>query len=247
MLMRTISLMGYTFAGLDGEMGKVEDFYFDDRHWAIRYLVAFTGEWISFRQVLISPHAILAVDTARQKIDVKLSRKQIEESPPLGSAKPVSRQFEEAYHSHFGWPGYWIGPHMWGEHAYPARDGEKRQKVVQAKETWDPNLRSTRAVTGHSIQAVDGEIGHVDDFLIDDETWAIRYLIISTGTWWPGKSVLVSTQWIEQVSWPESKVFVDLSRETIKRSPKYTNDSLPTRSDEATLHQHYKRQGYWTG
>lgn len=247
MLIKAISLMGYTFEGLNGEMGKVEDFYFDDRYWAIRYLVAFAGQWSSFKQVLISPYAVLAVDTARQKIAVNLSRRQIEESPPLDSDRPVSRQFEEAYHSYYGWPDYWVGPYMWGADAWPTRDGEQRKKVAQSKETWDPNLRSTRDVTGHHIQAADGEIGHVDDFLIDDETWAIRYLIVDTRNWWPGKSVLVSTQWIERVSWPESKVFVDLTREAITQAPRYSNGSLPTRTDETTLHQHYERQGYWTG
>jgi len=100
-------------------------------------------------------------------------------------------------------------------------------------------------VSGHHIQAADGEIGHVDDFIIDDETWAIRYLIIDTGNWWPGKKVLISPQWIERVSWLESKVFVNLPSETIKQAPEYTEESLLTRDYETGLHRHYQRQGYW--
>jgi hypothetical protein len=106
-------------------------------------------------------------------------------------------------------------------------------------------LRSTYGVSGHHIQTLDGELGHVEDFIIDDETWAIRYLIIDTHNWWPGKKVLVSPQWIERVSWGERKVFVNLSRETIKQSPEYTEASLLTREYETELHRHYKRQGYW--
>jgi hypothetical protein len=100
-------------------------------------------------------------------------------------------------------------------------------------------------VSGHHIEAVDGGIGHVEDFIIDDETWAIRYLVIDTRNWWPGKEVLVAPQWVERVSWSESKVFVNLSRETIKQSPEYTDESLLTRDYETELHRHYDRQGYW--
>jgi hypothetical protein len=92
---------------------------------------------------------------------------------------------------------------------------------------------------------LDGEIGHIEDFIIDDETWAIRYLIINTGNWWPGKQVLVSPHWIERVRWSESKVFFDLSRDTIKESPEYTEESLITREYEIGLHRHYDRPGYW--
>ena len=125
------------------------------------------------------------------------------------------------------------------------RDREKWKTSTQGEKAWDPHLRSTYSVSGHHIQALDGEIGHVEDFIIDDETWAIRYLIVDTHNWWPGKKVLVSPQWIERVSWHERKVFVNLSRETIKQSPEYTEDSLITRDYETGLHRHYDRQGYW--
>jgi hypothetical protein len=85
----------------------------------------------------------------------------------------------------------------------------------------------------------------VADFIIDDETWAIRYLIVDTQNWWPGKKVLISPKWIERVSWSELKVFVNLTRETIRQSPEYKEDALPTRIYEQGLHQHYNRPGYW--
>ena len=119
------------------------------------------------------------------------------------------------------------------------------ERSTQGEKAWDPHLRSTHDVSGHHIQATDGEIGHVEDFIIDDETWAIRYLIIDTRNWWPGKKVLVSPRWIERVSWSELKVFVNLPRETIKQSPEYTEESLLTRDYETRLHRHYNRQGYW--
>jgi hypothetical protein len=245
MLIKATALMGYKFDSLDGEIGKVKEFYFDDRHWAVRYLVADTGQWMSYRQVLISPYALGDVNREKQNIAIDLTKKQIENSPPLDSDKPVSKQFEDAYHEHYGWPVYWNGPSMWGFFPDPAGNRANGPAPYRVEKPWDPHLRSTHSVTGHRIQATDGEIGHAKDFIIDDETWAIRYLIIDTGNWWPGKKVLVSPRWIERVSWTEESVFVNLSRESIKRSPEYTDESPPTRDYETILHRHYDFEAYW--
>jgi sporulation protein YlmC with PRC-barrel domain len=245
MLIKAKTLTGYKLASLDGEIGQVKQFYFDDKHWTIRYLVADTGNWLADRQVLISPYAMVVVNKEEHYIAVELTRKQIEDSPSLNSDKPVSRQFEEAYYGYYAWPTYWGGPYMWGPYSYPMRDREKWRESTQGKKTWDPYLRSTHDVSGYHIQAADGEIGHVEDFVIDDETWAIRYLVIDTRNWWPGKKVLVSPQWIERVSWSELEVFVNLPRETIKQSPEYTEESLLSRDYETRLHRHYDRIAYW--
>ena len=245
MLTKAKTLKGYTLDSFDGEIGKVKEFYFDDQHWAIRYLVADTGNWLTGRQVLISPYALVAVRKEAQHLVINLTKKQIEDSPSLNSDKPVSRQFEESYYGYYGWPMYWGGPYMWGYYPNIVRDPEQWTKSTQAEKAWDPHLRSTHDVSGHHIQAADGEIGHVEDFIIDDETWAIRYLLIDTGSWWPGKKVLISPHWIERISWSESKVFVNLSCEAIRQSPEYTEESLLTREYETGLHRHYNRQGYW--
>ena len=248
MLHQAKALKGYKLEGRDGEIGKVQEFYFDDRHWTIRYLVADTGNWLTGRQVLLSPHALGVVNTGEQCIVVNLTKRQIEDSPSLNSDKPVSRQFEEAYHDYYGWPMYGA-PNLWGPYPYIARDRlrdrEQRRESAENKQAWDHHLRSTHDVSGHIVRATDGEIGHVADFLIDDDTWAIRYLVIDTRNWWPGKKVLVAPRWIEHVSWSQSKVFVNLLREDIKQSPEYTSDSLATRDYEAALHRHYQRQPYW--
>ncbi len=245
MLSKAKTLKGYKLDSLDGEIGKVEEFYFDDHHWTIRYLVANTGNWLPGRQVLISPHAMVAVIKEKQQITIDLTKKQIEDSPSLESDKPVSRQFELSYYGYYRWPEYWAGPNMWGPYPYIVHERDKRREPTQGEKTWDPHLRSTHVVSGYHIQAADGEVGHVEDFIIDDETWAIRYLIINTHNWWPGKKLLISPKWIERVSWDESKVFVNLTREAIKRSPEYTEESLLTRDYETRLHRHYSREGYW--
>jgi uncharacterized protein YrrD len=230
---------------LDGKIGKVKEFYFDDRFWAIRYLVAETGTWLARQQVLISPYALVAIFKEEKSIDVVLTKKQIEDSPSLETDKPLSRQFESNYYQYYGWPVYWAGADVWGCYPYIERDRGQWQTSTQPEKTWDPHLRSTNAVSGNYIHATDGEIGHVEDFIIDDETWEIRYLIVNTSNWWAGKKVLVSPQWIDRVSWDEQTVFINLSREAIKQSPEYTDESLLTRDYEIGLHGHYNRKGYW--
>jgi len=237
MLSKANTLKGYTLDSIDGEIGKVKEFYFDDQHWTIRYLVADTGNWLTDRQVLLSPYSLIAIKSEEQQISVDLTKNQIEHSPSLNSDKPVSRQFEEEYNEYYGWPMYWSGQYMWGYSPHIERDRDKWRASIEVQQaSWDPHLRSTHDVSGHHIQATDGEMGYVEDFIIDDMTWAIRYLVINTWNWWPGKQVLVSPRWIERVSWNESKVFINLLRETIKLSPEYSTELLLTREDETKLH-----------
>jgi uncharacterized protein YrrD len=246
MLYSTKTLKGCKLDARDGQIGQVNEFYFEDQHWAIRYLVADTGTWLNGRQVLISPRTLAGVDTADREIAVDLTKRKIEDSPSLDSDKPVSRQFEDDYHTYYGWPS----PYMWGP--YP---GITNPNMVGGRGVWtgvlpgetasNPHLRSTRDVKGHHVQAADGEIGHVEDFLIDDDGWTIRYLVIDTRNWWPGRRVLISPQWIDRVSWTEAKIFVNVTRERIRLSPEYLEDSLLTRDDETELYGHYKRTGYW--
>jgi PRC-barrel domain len=245
MLIKAKTLIGYKLDSLDGEIGKVKDFYYDDLHWTIRYLVANAGNWLTDRQVLISPFALVGVNKEERNISVDLVKKQIEKSPSLDSDKPVFRQFEEAYYGHYGYPTYWGGPYRWGPYPYPMRDREQWKESIQSKKGWDLHLRSTGDAIGHHIEALNGEVGHVEDFVIDDETWAIRYIIVDTHNWLPGKKVLIATQWVERVSWDERKVFVNLNRQTIKESPAYTNESLLTRDYESKLYEHCDRKGYW--
>ncbi len=248
MLLKANTLKGFKLDSLDGEIGTVSEFYFDDRHWTIRYLVADTGGWLSGRQVLLSPYSLVGAVKEDKAIAVNLTQEQIQDSPSLNSDKPVSRQFEMDYHGYYGWPMYWGGPMMWGAYPYLVRDPNQwnTPTETETEKSWDPHLRSTDAVTGHHIQATDGEIGHVVDFILDDETWAIRYLVVDTRNWWPGKKVLISPQWIERVSWSELKVFVNLSREAVKASPEYTEEALITRDYESGLFRHYGGDGYWS-
>ena len=245
MLCTAKSLKSYQLKSLDGEIGTVKEFYFDDQHWTIRYLVANAGTWLISRQVLISPYALLSINTAERNIAINLTKEMIKDSPALDTDKPVSRQFEQDYYGYYGWPTYWSGSFSWGSLPYIEHDRAKWGQINPGGKPWDHHLRSTHAVTGYAIQTQTGELGQVEDFIIDDETWAIRYLIINIGTWLSGKRVLISPQWIERVSWADSKVFVNLSRQSIKGSPEFTGESLITRDYEIGLHGHHNRKVYW--
>lgn len=252
MLRNVAQLKGFSLRTKDGEIGTVDQFYFDDQTWAIRYLVVNTGTWLLDRLVLISPHAINQTDFAARQFGVALTKKQVEGSPNINKHKPVSRQHETDYMKYYGYPLYWSGPYLWGTMAYPTGYAIPSAVAMGAStartpdgEVADTHLRSTAEVTDYHLEATDGEIGHVVDFLFDEQTWAIQYIEASTRNWWPGKKVLFSPQWVNRVSWSDSKLYVDLSRDAIKSGPEYV-DSVPiTRTYENALWSHYRRSGYW--
>jgi hypothetical protein len=239
-------LKGFALHSRDGAIGSAREFYFDDDFWTVRYLIADTGKWLTGRKVLLSPFSLLSVDSSKKEIHVNLTKKQIEDSPGLDTDKPVSRQFEDSYYAYYGWPTYWDGPYSWGPYPYLTRDSERFEEFKRQEKSGDSHLRSTHDVNGYNVDASDGNVGSVEDFIIDDETWAIRYLVVNTGHWLSDRKVLVSPQWIENASWDDSRVIVNLTREAIKNSPELTEDLLLSRNYEIGLHGHYSRDGYWT-
>ena len=250
MLTNNKNLKGLVIRATDGEIGTVDQLYFDDQIWAIRYLIAETGNWLNGRKVLISPLSILQTDWKANRIDVSLTRKQVENAPNIDTRRPVSRQHEVEYFGYYGYPYYWDGPYTWGPSYYPtgiAPTTASQSTIAEriGRESADSHLRSTEAVAGYYIDAKDGDIGHVDRFIVDDETWAIRYLEVATKNWWPGKKVLLSPAWVERVSWEESKVFVAVTREAIKTCPEYADTVPITREYENKLYFHYGRPPYW--
>jgi uncharacterized protein YrrD len=251
MLRSVKTLEGFAIGATDGEIGKVKDFYFDDQAWVVRYLVVETGFWLG-REVLISPYSIGTPDWAAQTLPVSITKDQIKHSPAIDSDQPVSRQYERGYLGYYGYPYYWGGAGIWGDEGYPGimmtqkdesayRDSLKRS----SDEHGDPHLRSCEAVKGYHVHASDGDIGHVQGFILDDHTWSLRYLIVKTGNWWTGHDVLVSPDWIKDISWDHSNVTTHLDRNAIKTSPPYDGSSALNRDAEVVIYNHYDRDGYW--
>ena len=227
-MLRSIKrLYGDKLGASDGDIGQVKDFYFDDQNWAVRYVVADTGSWLPGRQVLISPHAFGRLDQAGKVLRVNLTRKQIEGSPSIESHKPVSRQYEEEYYRYYGWPYYWQGGGVWGMSGFPILElppkplPSEPATAVPLPERADAHLRSAQSVNGYHLQATDGIIGHVCDFMMDDKSWAIGQLVIKTGHRLSGREVLIPTDKVARISFDESTVFVNLTKEAVEHSPEH--------------------------
>jgi hypothetical protein len=255
LLRRVDDLHGFGVQAVDGDAGTVRDLYFDDQEWIIRYLVVDTGGWLGGREVLISPLAVEETRWDEEKLLVTLTKSQVEHSPDIDLDKPVSRQQIVDLHEYYGWPGYWGGSMTMGTATpgvYPmiiagADEVEEEMKEEGPSEKYrgDPHLRSARVVSGYDIVAVDGEIGHVEDFFVSDVEWVIRYLLVDTRDWLPGREVLLAPQWIEDVDWAETAVHVALTRDQVESSPEYDPEEPLGRDYEVRLHEHYGYRGYW--
>jgi len=263
MLRNLKDLENYKIGATDGEIGHVKDFYFEDDAWVLRYFVVDTGSWLSSRKVLISPISVHHPDWLARKLPVSITREQVRHSPDIDTDQPVSRQNEEQYLGYYGYPYYWGGGGLWGEGLYPyaiapgfagyGLDRVERERQIEEQlrderarhRNDDPHLRSCAAVTGYHLHATDGDIGHVAGFLVDDETWAIRYLVVDTSNWWMGHQVLIAPPWIKGVHWNDKTVAVDLSRAAIQSAPPYDPASGWSREQERNLSRHYGRSGYW--
>jgi hypothetical protein len=248
-------LSGCRIVATDGEVGAVaEAVYFDDEQWVVRYLVVDTGAWLRRRRVLISPYAVTFIDWEARTIAVNLTRTQVEHSPDIDTHQPVSRQKEAEYHRYYGYPQYWPYAAYWAWGAIPLvvppdpqiRDNtEERRREAADHADADTHLRSSEVVLGYHGRASDGLIGHVADFLFEEETWAIRHLVVDTHNWLPGKRVLVSPQWVRSVSWGERTLRVALTRRQIEQSSEYDPKYLLSRDYEHPLHQHHSRPHHW--
>jgi hypothetical protein len=269
MLYRAGRLTGLTIAAADGEIGSVEDFLFDDTHWTVRWLSVDTGGWLAGRSVLLPPTALGRPDLEARRFPVALTRAQVENSPAADTVQPLSRQYEALLAAHYGAPPYWASPFWLGampggsflpdELTEPSAAGASdlegtRHRAELAAAGDKPgakaveenaHLRSVREVDGYAIKATDDSVGHVEDFLLEDGSWAIRYIVVDTRNWLPGKKVLVSPRWISEIAWADNSVHVELTRRQIKDSPEWDPDKTVERGYEERLHDYYGMPGYW--
>jgi hypothetical protein len=259
MLCSVKTIEGCAIAASDGAIGHVKDLLFDDRSWVVRYLVVDCGHWLPGRKVLISPRALTGLDRAGRTLSVAITQDRVRNSPDIATDQPVSRQHEMQFNDFHGYPAYWGGMGYWGSDMYPNMSlpgyggfgspeaireaGESAVPEAEAVNTptGDPHLRSHREVVGYQVHADDGEVGRVDGLLVDDQTWAIRYLVVDTSRSWIGHRVLVAPSWIRDVSWATATVSLRLSRESIRTAPHYDVDGTMSRLQEADLRRHFDR------
>lgn len=259
-MLRTMKdLLGYALSATDGVIGDVKDFYFDDQSWVVRYLIVDTGTWLSSRKVLVSPLSIAGPSSTGKVFLSSLTRDQVKNSPDIDTDKPVSRQHEVQHLDYYGQPKYWEGVGLAGG-IYPswltgfhnrgnaAEDPCSQQGGIRGADQANqgsnahPHLRSYNAVLQYHLHASDGELGYVEDMLVNEKTWAVRYMVVTTSSWWFGHQVLIAPPWIKNVSWPERTVTVDLGREAVKLAPPY-DSSVPLDPElELRIFEHYGRE-----
>ncbi len=259
MLRNVNDLYGFSVSASDGLIGEVRDCYFDDQAWTIRFFVVETGAWLGGRKVLISPIALHGLDWAAKALTASVTRDQVKASPDVDTSMPVSRQHEVEQFSYYGHPYYWGEGQLWGGGPRPGiglagyanlePPGDPRAKAryvdrqakLHRERGDDPHLRSCRAIERYHIHATDGDIGHVESLLLDDEAWAIRYLVVNTSNWWLGHQMLIAPPWITDIGWLDATVSVDLARQAVKDAPSYDPKALPNPEQERELSLHYAR------
>ena len=215
-------LHGTAIEATDGNIGSVEDVYFDDQTGRIRYYVVDTGKWLPGRKVLIAPEAIRRPWHDGTGIPVNLTRAQVKSSPDVDTERPVSRDAELLLYTHYGWVPYWIEATLPPPPPKSASSVEEKREVESlVGDMRNSHLRSWREVKGYEIRASDGKAGTLEDLLIDPEEGRIRYLVIKTGEWLSHRHVLISPDRVAHVDWAESKIETKLSRDDVERCPEY--------------------------
>lgn len=245
MLRSIADLRRHKIHAIDGEIGAVHDLCFDDREWVVRYFVIDTVPWLPSRKVLVSPVSVGHSDWSSRRLRVMLTRDQIKEAPDIRTEQPVSREFESRLAEHYAWPQYWAFP---DPAVTPVVPSARQLREGDEVESGDPDagrLRSAREVAGYNIAATDGSIGHVQDFLVDDSDWTIRYLVVDTRNWLAVRRVILPPNWIRQVDWQSADIVVDVEQQQVRDAPAYDPDTPIDRAYEVGLYDFYGRPGYW--
>lgn len=257
MLRSMHDLENYSIAAIDGEIGHVTDFLFDDKEWVIRYFIVETGSWLSSRKVLISPIGIRKTNWLDKLLPVSITQEQVKNSPNIDTNKTVTRQHEIDLLDYYSYPYYWgngMYPHLlisgFGEPAHTKQETVDieimhKEAIIERHEKDDPNLRSCKNIIGYHIHATDGEIGHVSGILIEEFTMVVRYLVIDTTNWFGGTKVLISPESIKEINWLDKSVTIDLTCNKIKEAPEYHPDKELSRDDEIAFYKHYNFSSYW--
>jgi hypothetical protein len=241
------TIRGAGIRATDGELGRCSDFLFDDRYWVIRYMVVDTRRWLPGRTILVPPAVLKSYAWESDEMVVDLTVEAVKNSPPLETDKPISQQYQERLFSHYQWPIHWAGSESWAsapftETPVPPGSDTPSDKAPAPEES---HLRSGREVAGYRIQATDDGIGHVEDFLVDEEKWTIRYIVVDTRNWLPGRKVLISPLWADIIDYRRAEMHLRMNRNAVENSPLYDPDKMLERGDEEALYAHYAESPYW--
>jgi uncharacterized protein YrrD len=238
------TVYGLSLQAKNGEIGNVDDVYFDDKDWTLRYFVTDNSNFLPGRRVLISPASITEIDFERNIIPVSLSKKEIELSPVVRQGLLPSRETEMELKSYYNWPVYWGSSYLIG--AGDLREDQASMRGSKEEIEIDPDLKSCNEVIGFSIESKNRTIGYLHDYVFDAESWEIRYLVVDTKNWLLNdKKILLAIDWIEKFDWDKSVFITDLKSKDIRESPAYKPGEKINREYESKLFDHYDRSKYW--
>jgi sporulation protein YlmC with PRC-barrel domain len=243
MLIKTEDLKGFNTESIDDIQGEIYDFYFDDLFWNIQYLLIKTGGLLKEKSILMS-HVVLGVpDIERQALSVKVSFQTNNKKEKPEELQTISESKEKKASEILNWPLSRLNLVSLDEKDLKNLINNMVTDGKQHYENENLHLRSRNEVLGYHIQAKNGEIGHVDDLIIETESWKIRYLIVDTRNWLPGgKDVLISPAWIEKIKWNKNRVYIDLKKGVIENSPPYDPEAPIDDQFELKLFKYYGRQ-----
>lgn len=253
-MLRSIKeLIGYPIHATDGDFGKVADCLFDDKEWGLRYLVVHTHGLLNRHDVLISPRDLDQPEVGwyGRHVPVKLTKEEIGKSPSVDTQKPVSRLYEEEYARYHRHEVYWEGSMIWGAtifpHAERPEQSEGLAELHDARMKWiaDRTIRSAEEVIGYNVAATDGDIGVVDDLILQTDQWRIRHIVVDTNKWLPGGKVLIDVNWAEDFNWAAKQVEVNQTKVKIRHAPAFHPHDPVNRDYEADLYDYYGEPRYW--
>lgn len=212
-------MTSYTVLATDGEAGKIDDLYFDEKTWGTAYAAVRIGSRIGGRRVFLPPTALGKPDWEREEFPVAYSKRQVMNSPDFAICLQAFRE-DERRDRNESWIPIWMPSPDVGLGIMMLVNSEGSDKRLQnsSLEEDDPHLRSANAVMGCRVHATDGTIGHVSDLLVDDSTWTVCYLVVSTSRWMPRRRVLITPQSVNTISRVEGLVYVDLTIRKLKSS-----------------------------
>ncbi len=245
MLWNASALHGYSIDATDGTLGSASDLLFADDNWRIRWLVVDTGHWLPGRKILLHPSALGRPDAALRRLPVKLTKAQVRDGPTISADEPVSQQMQAHLYDYYGWDPSWTITHsgraspLVGQPYHARLEPQDRGTAGSLPEGGDPRLRSIAAITGYHIRAIDGEIGHVEDLLVEDVGWDIWYLVVDTRNWWPGNKVLIAPRAIGEIDWSGRLVRLEVGRQNVRDSPAYDPSSTSDGAFDATFLKYY--------
>jgi len=248
MLRSLKELERYTVSAVDGEIGNVDSFLLDGEHWIVRYLIVRTKGFLQGQEVLVSPISFSKIDWSDLRFNVTLTKDKVRCSPPFDPRMPFTRELEGEVFQYYGYEPHWGFAGHWGPGIFPSSLATSKGNADLTGHTdgsTGEHLRNARELRGYHVVGTDGEIGHIEDFILQDETWQIRYLVVDTSNWWFGEKVLLSPKWTTKISWEDKLVYVDMSRHAVQKSPKWEPGNVVEREYEARLFGHYGLPQYW--